>query len=131
MLNILPVNILPINIFPNDIGQIIQKTLDCLIELKSHLAKECSCITKIYEYIEQEDIPVRLKYLNHANDKLILDAMVKLNKILVKTYVEIKKYKEGIHIKCIDYVKLIGAIDKRLHVLNLRIDLYKFNHMKV
>lgn len=127
MLNVLPVNILPINLFPNDIGQIVCKTLEYIDELKSHFHKEYLCVNKIYYYIEKQDIPTYLKYLDHCDDKLITDALVKLNKVLVETYKEIKEYKQTRHTKCINYTKIIENIDIRLCVLKHRMELHEFN----
>ena len=127
MLNVLPVNILPINLFPADIGQIICKTLDYIKELQAHCHKEYPCVNKIYNYIEKQDIPTYLKYLDHCNDTLIFEALVKLNKVLVKTYKEIKEFKQERHIKCINYTHIIENIYIKLCVLKTRMELHNFN----
>jgi len=130
-MNLFPINILPINVSATDIGAIITKTLEKILELKSHVNGEYKCVDNIFKFIIAQDIPVRLKYTQSFDDPLITEALVNLNGVLTKTYIYIKQFKEQIHIKCIDYPRINKAIEVHLNILQLRLNLFEHNKLKI
>lgn len=127
MFNICPINVMPLNIAPADIPIMIKTTIDRIMELRSHINKKFSCVNKIYSYIEKKDINMIVSQLEFTDDPIVSDALIKLNEVLTKTYNLISAYKLKYHVKCIDYATIIENIDIRMNVLNIRMELHKYN----
>lgn len=128
-LNMFPINIMPINISPTEIVKSVKTTYEKIMEMKSHFDKNYHCIGRIYTYIEKKDISMVINQLENNEDPIISDALIKLNDALTHVYNEISQYKSKYHIRCIDYSGLIEELDKRLSILNIRLELHKFNKL--
>jgi len=129
MLNICPINIMPFNVTFAEIKEIIKKTIEQLKELKNHLKKKYACVDKIFEYIKRKDINMIISQMDKSDDPIIIDALVKLNAVLQHSYELISEYKVKYHIRCIDYASIIENIDVAMNILNIRIELHKYNKL--